>query len=251
MSILSTFPENYRYGHNAFSVDSMGTRTGAPEIQDNDYNTFSTEKRFIIETHGATRTTNTTMNHIYIRGSGIDSYTVTVPTGKGTGTDLSAGSIAASDVVNGIQHDFRGMGPMNAVELQIDLTGTTTRLYEVMVFEVMINTGNIWTVINPSVIDRGRILSRNIRGNTIVTEGTEGRMKRTTGYTGIFIGDTGNNLADRVLRFFDENANFTWAEDIDTWPDRVYSAALVGGVDTAYVGRLFNQRQLSFQVLEM
>ena len=113
------------YGRNAFSVDSMDVRTGAPEIQDNDYDTFSTEKRFIIETHGDTRSTNSTMNHIYVRGSGIDSYTATVPTGKGTGQALSAGSIAASDVVNGIQHDFRGLGPFNATEVEVTFTGTT------------------------------------------------------------------------------------------------------------------------------
>lgn len=251
MSILGTFPVNYRYGRNAFSVATGNVRSGAPEIQDNDYDTFSTQQRFIIETHGDTRTTNTTLNHIYLRGSGITSYSVTVPSGSGSGTALTGTTIPDSDVVNGIQHDFKAMGPFQATELQIDLVGTTTRLYEVMVFEVEINTGNIWTVINPSVIDRGRSLSRNIKGNTIVTEGVEGRMKRTTAYTGIFHGTTGDNLANRVLRFFDENPNFVWAEDIDTWPDRVYAAYLVGGVDTAYIGRLYNQRQLSFNVSEV
>ena len=251
MSILSTFPINYKYGRNAFSVDSSDVRTAAPEIQDNDYDTFSTEKRFAIETHGDTRSENTLLNHIYIRGTGITSYSVTVPTGRGSGMALSGAVIATDRTVNGIQHDFRGMGPMTCTEVELTIVGSAPRIYEVMLFEVEINTGNIWTVINPSIIDRGRIPRRNIRGNTIVTEGPEGRMKRATDYTGILIGDLGVNLAQRLERFFNENPNFTWAEDIDEFPDRVYAATLAGGVSTAYVGRLFNQRQLSFTVLEM
>ena len=98
-----------------------------------------------------------------------------------------------------------------------------------MLFEVMINTGNIWTVINPSMVDRGRTLTRNIRGNTLATPGVEGRMKRTTKYTGVFIGDIPINLVERMERFFSANANFTWAEDIDEFPDRVYPAVLAGG----------------------
>lgn len=251
MSILGTFPVNYRYGRQAFSVDASDVRTGAPEIQDNDFDTFSTEKKFIIETHGDTRTTNTLLNHIYIRGTGITSYSVEVPTGSGSGMALSGAVIATDRTVNGIQHDFRGMGPMTCTEVELTIVGSSPRIYEVMVFEVEINTGNIWTVINPSTIDRGRIPRRNIRGNTIVTEGPEGRMKRVTDYTGILIGDTGVNLSDRLERFFNENPNFTWAEDIDEWPDRVYAATLTAGISTSYVGRLFNQRQISFGVLEM
>lgn len=250
MSILGTFPVNYKYGRNAFSVDASDVRTAAPEIQDNDHSTFSTEKKFAIETHGDSRSENTLLNHIYIRGTGITNYTVTVPTGKGTGMALSGAVIPDSGTVNGVQHDFRGMGPMQATEVEITITGSSVRIYEIMLFEVVINTGNVWTVINPSVVDRGRIINRNIRGNTIVTPGVEGRQKRITGYTGIFHGNN-DNLADRLLIFFNENSNFVWAEDIDEWPDRVYAAYLSGGVDTAYLGRLFNQRQLSITVAEI
>lgn len=251
MSQFFEFPVNRRYGRQAFSVDSMGDRTGASEVNDNDYSTFSTEKSFILQTHGDTLTTNSRITAVYIIAENLTNYSVSVPTGKGSGTGITAAVIPDTGVISGRQYDLRTLGPLNATEVQVDVTGTDTKVYEILALDAILSLRNAYTRINPQKVDRGALIRRNIRGNLVKTPGIEGRQKFSTDFTGTFLGPT-HALGDRLIRFFDDNPNFTFAEDVARFPDRIYAATLAGGVSWNYRGsRQYNQRDISFTVLEL
>ena len=248
-STFYTFPQNYRYGRQSFSLNSANVRSGAPEISDYDYDTGSSEKRFVIETYGATRTTQTTITHIFIKGTGITGYSVFVGTGAGTGTGLSSVTIPASGTVNGVQNDLRELGPLSATEVNVTIEGTNARLIEVMFLNELTTISNKYQAINPTKIFRDAISEPNILGNTIKEPGPSRRWRWTTSYQAYFPPDA-NPSADTVFNTFEENLNFTTAVDFARFPDRVYPASIAGGIDISYVGRLYNQQQFDFIIIE-
>ena len=250
MSEIFKYPINYTYGRASYSVDASLVRTAADVIDDNDYRTSSSLQRFILETHGATRTTNSRITHIYVKAEGLTNYSVSIPTGRGTGTGLTNHVIPASGVVNGVQHDLQSLGPLETTEVQIDLVGASTRLIEVMLLESVFTLENAYTAVNPVKEDRGGGIRRNSNGNTFKVQGLEGRYKWSTAFTALFLPNASPG-SDDVLRVFEENTNFTFAEDFTRWPDRVYPATINGGVAISYLGRTFSQRQLEFNVMEI
>lgn len=247
MSQFFKFPQHRRYGRQVFSVASGNVRTSAPEINDNDYTTFSTEQTFILETYGDTRTTNTLADHIFIIGENLTNYSVSVPTGMGSGAGVSNATIPADNVIAGRQYGF-SRSPVNAREVQVTVTGTDTRVYEIMLLDLDVATDSSYTSVNPQKFDRGAQTRTNIRGNTIRTSGPS-RPKWQTDFTGLFFGSTAGT-ADTLIRFFDDNPNFVFSENLTRFPDRCYMATLVGGVSISYRGRQYNQRDLSFTILE-
>ena len=250
MSQFFKYPINYQYGRASYSVDASLVRTAADVIDDNDYRTSSSLQRFILETHGATRTTNSRITHIYVKAEGLTNYSVSIPTGRGTGTGLTNHVIPASGVVNGVQHNLQSLGPLETTEVQIDLVGTDTKLIEVMLLESVFALEDAYTAVNPQKSDRGGSVRRNIKGNTFKVAGLDGRYKWSTGYTALFLPNA-NPSSDDVIRVFEENTNFTFAEDFERWPERVYPATISGGVNISYLGRRFNQRTLEFSILEI
>ena len=246
MGRLLKFPVNYRYGNETFSINASNVRTGAAVISDNDFTTSSTLKSFIFETHGDSATTRTTIDYIFIRCTGVDNYSISIPTGRGTGTGTSNRAIPSGQVINNIQYDLFEFGPLSATEVRLDLVGSTTRLYDVMLLENIFETQDNATNINISKVDRGSILRTNIKGNSIKVPGLS-RSKWSADYT-YYYDNTHNPSAEEVIRSFDENPNFTWVQDFSRWPSRCYAATLSGGLDISYLGGFFNQIQLSFSI---
>lgn len=249
MSQIFKFPVNYRYGRRAFTVDSSNVRISASALIDNDYRTFSDGSRFVFETHGDSSTDASRVTHVFIKGSGITNYSVSVPSGQGSGTGLSAQTIPAGGVVNGIQNDLRAVGPLSATEVEVSVTGVSARVYEVMLLEEVIEVENLFTAVNPTRIDTSSQIRQNIRGETIRVAGLAGRHKWQTQMEMLFLPST-TPTADEFLRAIEENANFTFAEDFARWPDRVYLAYQASDISIAYVGRMFNQRRVSLAIAE-
>ena len=259
-SHLFKFPINYVYGHQSFSLGSGSppTRTGASQISDNDYRTFSSQTRFAIETHGDSSTDNTRITHIFIKAKNLTNYTVSVPSGEGSGTGLTDQTIPANQVVDGIQHDLRSLGPLNATEVEVSVTGTSTEVYEIMLLESVLEIPDIYVEIQPTRGDRGAIKRTNIRGELYTVPGLSGRYKWLVRLAAVFVPPPNpppNPLpptAEDLLRALEENHNLTFAEDFDRFPERVYPATLANsiiGID--YVGRLFEQKRIKFSIAEI
>lgn len=250
MSHFFKFPVNYRYGRSTFTVSSQSIRSMISTVSDNDYRTYSSETRYVFETHGDARDENTQVTHIFLKGSGITRYSVSVPTGKGSGVGLTNRVVPASGVVNGIQHDLAMLGPLDVTEVELQLTGVDIRLYEVMLLDSLIDIDAVFVEIEPARTDRGSINRSNIRGELYTVPGLAGRYKWDTNLTAFFNG--GSPSADDFMRALESNANFTFSEDFDEYPDRVYPATLAEStIGIEYVGRLFEQRRVRFTLSEI
>ena len=253
-STIYKYPINYQYGRQSFSVNASNVRTGAAVISDNKYDDNSTEDRFIIETFGRNRMTDTMITHIFIKGIDIDDYSVSVPTGQGTGTGLASQTIPDAGTVNGIQHDLRAVGPLSAREVQIDISGTNHKLIEVMLLEEVTSISNKFTAINPSRVDRGAELVSNAEGNTLRVA-SEFRAKWSVNYQAYFDNDA-SPTADEVIRAFEGEpnepyrGNLTIAMDFTRFPDRVFPCVVAGGISISYVGGIYTQQQLDWTMLE-
>ena len=257
-SQLFKFPINYVYGHQSFSITGA-TRTGAAQISDNDYRTFSSQTRFVIETHGDTATDNSRITHIFIKAKNLTNYSVSVPSGEGSGTGLTYQTIPADQVVNGIQHDLQSVGPLNATEVEVSVTGTSTEVYEIMLLESVVEIPDVYVEIQPTRGDRGAIKRTNIRGELYTVPGLSGRYKWLLRLAAFFNDAPVDPppvdpppTAEDVLRALEENHNFTFAQDFARFPERVYPASLASsiiGID--YVGRLFEQKRIKFSIAEI
>ena len=134
MARFFKIPIHYQGNRQIFSVTGTD-RTPAPEVNDNDYRTSSTETTYIVQTHGDTPTTNTKVNWIFIKGSGITGYNVSIPTGMGSGDGITGRTIpdtvTAADgslhntTINGIQHDLLNLGALTLVANQAPLRNSS------------------------------------------------------------------------------------------------------------------------------
>ena len=249
-SQLFKFPINYQYGRQTFSVSSGNVRSGAPALSDGSFETSSTAKQFIFETYGSSRSARSRITHVFIRASGLTNFSISVPSGHGSGTALTNKVIPADQTINNVQFDLVPVGPLSATEVMLSVSGTTTQVYQVMLLEEILEFESNFTNVNPSQVDRGASIRTNIRGASIKAPGLSGRPKWSIGYSAIFL--PGHSpTADQVREAFNSNPNFVWSEDFDRLPANVYAATLSGGVSISYLGRLWTQQQLDFTILEL
>lgn len=248
MSHFFNFPINYQYDHNAFD-NSVAPRVIDNRPNDNNYSTFSPSTSLLFQTHGDTLTDNSRITHVFIKGKNLTDYTIAVPSGQGTGTGLTTQTIPADQVVNGIQHDLRAIGPLMASEVSLTVTGTNTEIIEVMFLESVLDLQNYYTAIQRALIDVGASVRQNIAGGTFKVGGLADREKWNVAFEAIFLPDSITD-GDAFLRALQENKNFTFAEDFSRWPDRVYPAYREGPIQEAVIGRDFYQRRFSFTIVE-
>ena len=250
MSQFFKYPVNYLYGRRAFSVGAMAVRTVAPEVVDNDYSTFTDETELILETHGRNLTTNTTIDHIFIKCSGVASYSVSVPSGQGSGTGLTAQTLDASNNRGGFQHDLRSVGPLQATEVQIDIVGTNPKVYEILLLESLLTLERKYINIAPVRRDILAQQRTNIRGETYSVTSVSDRRKWVTEFTALFINNP-RPTADETRKVLEENTQFTFAENYNQFPERVYAASVLGDINIVYPGQVFNQQRMTFTITEM
>ena len=108
-------PIHYQGNRKIYSLNGA-IRTEVPNVNDNDYRTYSTESSYIVQTHGAQLTDETIVNWAFIKNSGVSSYSISVPSGKGSGDGITNRSIQStvqsfdksnvSTTVNGIQNEL-------------------------------------------------------------------------------------------------------------------------------------------------
>ena len=257
MSNIYTYPANYRYGRQTRRVDiDSGAITRAPEVSDNNWDTLVSGNRFLFEVHGDTTADNTRLTHIFLRGGDIENYSVTIPSGQGTGT-ASIINKSPQQNIDGVQYDLRTLnddGDFQVRQVQIDLTGAGAYLHEVMLMESLIFLENPYNQFEPSVVDRFQVIRPNIRDNFKKISGFA-QPKWTTNYTARFIPgrlDGGEQVTgDYFSRLMLRNPNFVMEDDFNRWPDRVYPAAISGGISINFIGDIPTQQDLSFTVVQL
>lgn len=248
MSHFFKYPINYAYAHQAFD-SGQSPRVVDNRANDNDYRTFTSATNLVFQTHGRQLTDTSTITHIFLKSKNVTSYSVTVVTGKGSGLGLTGRAIPMEQIRNGIQHDLQAVSTLQASEVELVLSGTGTELYEVMLLESVLDLQNAYTGVRVARRVVGDSVRQNIRGNTFKVPGLGDRMKWHTNFDALFL-PTSATDGDTFIRALENSANFTFAEDFDRWPDRVYPAYLSSEIGISYIGRQFTQRRVSFSIAE-
>ena len=262
-------PRHYQTGRQIYSVSGM-TRTPAPQVNDNDYRTSSTGTTYAIDLYGETPSVNTMVNWIFVKGSGIDSYTVTVPLGKGTGTGVTDRVIPStvtvpegssiSTTVDGIQHDLLDLssldpdGTLNCIEAQITFTGTDVVIYELMFLESVLELDPERSFIQggyTATLRDNIIVQTNIRGVSNSIKSLSSRPKWNL--RGRVLFDESQRVRyNEFMSFRRNNRNFVFSEQYVRYPERVYPATW-GSADitqTYYTRRISSGITADFVIQE-
>ena len=250
MSHFFKFPINYGYDHSAFSVDSQDNRTPSSNINDNDYTTFSTENRFIIETHGDLRTDSSKITHIFIKGKGIDSYSVSIPTGMGTGTGFNGRVIPVDQTANDFQHDLQPLTSVDATEIQVDVVGASSQVYVILLLESVMDVPTHYEEINIEKEDSFADIRTNIKGNTFSVRTIGDRYKWQASYSQRFYPEDTPDWQTFVSNL-ESLPNLTFAENFSENPDRVFPAVQTAAIGIDYIGLLYTQALISFAIREV
>ena len=80
---------NYRRDLDRNFTVAATIETANTNIADNNYTTFSDSLEYTFITHGESVSDNTDITHIFLKGSGITSFTLSVPSTFGTGATLT------------------------------------------------------------------------------------------------------------------------------------------------------------------
>ena len=126
-------PIQYLDNRKIFSSDTE-PRHVVTEVNDNDYRTYSTGTTYYVQTHGDTSSTGTRVDAIFVKGSGITSYSLSAESGYGGGvasrvipaTVTTPEGTPVDTTVNGFQNDLLDLSinRVTVVNAQ-SLTGTT------------------------------------------------------------------------------------------------------------------------------
>ena len=190
-----------------------------------------------------------TITHLFIKGKNIDTYSLTVVTGKGSGRGVTGQVIPSNQTVNGFQHDLRSIGPLSTSEVELIITGTSPQLYELMLLESLLELDVNFTEIRPTRLSRGSTVRQNIKGQTFRVGSLADRSKWQTQFEALFL-PTSNTNGDDFIRALEDDDNFAFAEDFERFPDRVYPCHLYSEIDIEYIGRRYNQRRIAFTLAE-
>ena len=262
-------PIHYLRGRNAYSVTS-GVKTPAPEVQDNDYRTFSTETTISIDTFGVNQNTPSVINYVFVKCSGVSNYSLTVPAGAGSGGGFANRVISEYTEADGItvdtfyadargriiQHDFAPLNAtqrLTATEVQLNFTGSDIRIYEIMLMQgiLVIQPEELFTNIEHTRVSNS-ISKTNIRGENFNIRSLASRSKWSSRYTAFFSLDT--ELAQETLiEVIENNKNFVFVPEWNRFPPRVYLATWgTSTFPSRYRSTYINGGSyLDFEVLEL
>ena len=224
-----------------FSV-AASVETPIRTIADNNYNTYSDSNDYAFITHGILPTAETRITHVFIKGTGIVSYTISIPSGSGTGSTVTRTLPTTVDnlegdpvpiLVEGYQNDLFKLttsggadNPFNCTRVEISLTGTSPRLYEIMLLDLQyeLQVGQDYFQINPRKVDRKAGLHTSTTGTvTRYSAANSHRNKWEIEYGVRFL----QPYAYRpLLKFQENNDNFVFAQEYTRYPDRVFPAVL-------------------------
>lgn len=234
-TLLFTYPRNYR--DDVDRVTKRGdTSVLIPQVVDNDYTTFTTEKD--IDINIAEGSSPTRVDAVLIKGTGITAHSGTPSGGSGSGwsnrsipgTIDNYNGVEVSTTVHDFQHDLYLLpNHFTATSVRLRLTGTNARLYAVMLlelkWEIDANNGD-FTQIYPDFVDRSGQLDQSPRGRLSRSEVLgASRSKWEIDYAiKVIPGKTLIESVDDLVLWFSENPNIGFVQEFSRYPWRAFPA---------------------------
>ena len=201
------------------------------------------------------------ISHIFVIASGVTNYTVSVPTGFGTGSNVTRTlpehvttpqGQQVPILHDGKQHDlFAVPTPFTVRALDIAFTGSGLRIYCVMLLDLKLslNADSRFTQIVPKLVNR----------DTGVFEGHGGSrwrwQNRAAWKWEVALGARfrGTESYDALVALIQKQTVFTFAQEYQRYPERIYPAFFKNDETTlAYISRYKGAgTELFFEVAEM
>ena len=237
-----------------YPLNYGGSRSQHREVADNDYATFTTSTSMLlhIDTAGDGSGTARDFTDIFVKGSGITSYSAALTdpqhiTGSPaartlpeTVTNDSRDSVPI--IVDGYQHDLHSLwnvafdpirGRLNvakpkAKSITLTFTGTSPKIYEVMVLDrlLTLNADGGFSRIEYDSLSLGSV-EPDLRGNlSYVPPIGNTRDKFLVNLTLLSrrSGTGRDTLADELIHFIRRYKRFVFAPEYHRYPDRVFPA---------------------------
>lgn len=222
-----------------FSV-AASVETAIRTIADNNYETYSDATSYSFITHGILPTDHTRITHVFIKGTGITNYTISVPSGSGTGTTVTrtlpstVNNLEGNPIpitVDGTQNDLFKLvttgdvdNPFNCTKVDLSLTGTSPRIYEIMLLDLQyeLQVGRDYFQINPRKVDRKAGLHTSTTGSVTRYSAANGHRNKWEIEYGVRFLQAYSYRP--LLKFQEENDNFVFAQEYTRYPDRVFPA---------------------------
>lgn len=265
MAIFYAYPLNYG-----------GSRSQYREVADNDYATFTAQTSMLlhIDTAGDGSGTAREFTDIFVKGTGIASYTaaftnpenITSPAARTLPETVKNDSgDTVSTVIDGYQHDLHSRWTDESTDKpkakSITLTftaaaGETPRIYEVMVLNrlLTLDSDGGFSRIEYDSLESGSYEDdlRGRRSYVPALGGTRDKWLVNLTLNSLRAGSLRDTLADQLLAFIRRYKSFVFAPEYNRYPDRVFLAGW-GNPRTAarYIGRWKGAgRRVSFSIRE-
>lgn len=253
-----------------------GSRSQYSAVVDNDYNTFTAQNSMLlhIDTAGDGSGTAREFTNIFIKGTGISSYSaaltdpanITSPQARTLPETVKNDSgDTVSTIIDGYRHDLHNLwtnektAKPKAKSITLTFTaaaGQTPRIYEVMILDrlLTLDSDGSFSRIEYDSLESGSY-EPDLRGRRSYVPALGGeRDKWLVNLTlnSLRAGNLRDTIADDLLHFIRRHKTFVFAPEYNRYPDRVFPAGW-GDARTAirYIGRWKGAgRRASFSVRE-
>lgn len=176
----------------------------------------------------------TTTTHIYLISSGVTTYTCSVPTGFGTGANVTRTLPEHVTTPQGEQipilqddkqHDlFTLPSPLSVRALDFAFTGTNVKIYQILLLDLKfsLNADSRFIQIAPTLVPpEGGVFTSTTGTRQRWTTNPDNRWKWEVAYGARYLG-----IEDytELTRFIQATLHFTFAQEYRRHPERVYPA---------------------------
>lgn len=216
--------------------DSANVYRAFSTFTDGDTETYTTETAYRLFTSPQFRagdaSRSSRVSHIFVKGAGITSYSVSVPAGYGTGTTVNRTVPTHVTTPQGQtvpllydakQHDlFAFTTPFTARALDIAFTGTSVKIYSIMLLDLKfsLNADARFTQIVPKRTNRVTEVFQSAQGIHRRWQAAA-RWKWEVALGARF---RGTESYETLMTFMERMTAFTFAQEYQRYPERVYPA---------------------------
>ena len=216
--------------------DNANVYRAITTFTDGDADTYRTETAYRLFTSPRYRAGDVTqharVSHIFVKGTGITSYSLSVPAGYGTGSTVTRTlptHVTTPQGQNvpilhdGKQHDlFAIPTPVTARALDIVFTGTSVKLYSIMLLDLKLslNADARFIQIVPTLTNRATDIFETLQGIHRRWQAAA-RWKWQVQLGARF---RGTESYETLITFMQKMPLFTFAQEYHRYPERVYPA---------------------------